>query len=729
MACSMSSSSLSIPELPEKAFHPDSSFCFPKRSFGKSNVKMRSCKAEYFRTWPWLTYDVEKDVVFCHLCIKSVQGKKMAIKRSDPSFLQKGFSYWKDATIAFKNHESSACHKEAVEVSIVLPSACPDVGEMLSSQHSQQKKQNRECLLKILANLKFLARQGIPLRGCGDDADSNFMQLMKMRARDDQHLAEWLEKRTNKYVSHDVQNELLKVMALSVLRDISCAIHESSFYSIMCDECTDASNKEQLVICIRYVTNIDLEVHEDFIGLYMIDDMCAGTIVHVIKDALVRMNLRLNKCRGQCYDGASNMSGPRSGVAKQLLDEEPCALYLHCHGHALNLAAGDAIKNCKVTKDALDVTFEVSKLVKFSPKRTAQLEKLRNELAIESPGFRVLCPTRWTVRAASLKSVLTNYKALQQLWETTKDSTSDPTIKGRIIGVEFQFKTFSFYFGLHLASLILKHTDNLSKTLQSTSMSVTEGAHIAAMTVKTLQSIRSDERYDAFWDLVLRDHQEVDVDDPKLPRKRKVPCRLDEGSAPAHFPTDCKSHYRQSYFEALDLAISAIEDRFDQPHFRIYRHLEDILLRTVRGESAQEEYEFVCQFYKGDFDKQQLQLHLETLQAIFPDDLKSATLSIKDLKQFVLSLSENERVLISEVVTLLKLILILPSTNAVSERSFSAMRRLKTYLRTTMTQERLNHLLLLHIHQDRTDSTSCMEVARSFVGDSEHRLSVFGKFR
>ena len=149
----------------------------------------------------------------------------------------------------------------------------------------------------------------------------------------------------------------------------------------MCDECTDISNKEQSVTCTRYITNSDLEVHKDFIGLYMIDVMCAGTIIHFIKDALVQMNLRLNKCRGQCYDGASNVSGPRSGVAKQLLDEEPCALHLHCHGHALNLAAGDAIKNCKVTKDTLDATFEVSKLVKFSPKRTAQLEKLRNELA------------------------------------------------------------------------------------------------------------------------------------------------------------------------------------------------------------------------------------------------------------------------------------------------------------------------------------------------------------
>ena len=186
-------------------------------------MKLRSCRADYFSTWPWLTYDVEKDVVFCHLCIKSLQGKKMIAKRADPSFMQRGFSYWKDATIAFKKHESSDCHKEAVIVSIDLPRTCPDVGEMLSSQHSQLKKENRECLLKILSNLKFLARQGIPLRGDAGDAHSNFMQLMKMQARDDPSLAQWLEKKTDKYVSHDVQNELLKLMALTVLREIACA--------------------------------------------------------------------------------------------------------------------------------------------------------------------------------------------------------------------------------------------------------------------------------------------------------------------------------------------------------------------------------------------------------------------------------------------------------------------------------------------------------------------------
>lgn len=76
-------------------------------------------------------------------------------------------------------------------------------------------------------------------------------------------------------------------MALSMLRNIS-------FYSIMCDECTNASNKEQLVICIHWIRNSDLEVHKDVIGLYTDADISAASIVKVIKDALVRMNLGLS---------------------------------------------------------------------------------------------------------------------------------------------------------------------------------------------------------------------------------------------------------------------------------------------------------------------------------------------------------------------------------------------------------------------------------------------------
>ncbi len=156
---------------------------------------------------------------------------------------------------------SQRCGADAVV--LVLPATCPDVGEMLSTELASQKRDNMQCLLKILSNLRFLARQGLPLRGDGSDADSNFTQLLLLRGQDDPRITEWMAKKTDKYVSHDVQNELLKVMALSVLRKIAASIMQSDFFSIMCDECTDLSNKEQLVICTRWISSDQLEPHED----------------------------------------------------------------------------------------------------------------------------------------------------------------------------------------------------------------------------------------------------------------------------------------------------------------------------------------------------------------------------------------------------------------------------------------------------------------------------------
>ena len=91
-------------------------------------------------------------------------------------------------------------------------------------------------------------------------------------------------------------------------------------------------------------------------------------------------------------------------------------------------------------------------------------------------------------------------------------------------------------------------------------------------------------------------------------------------------------------------------------------------------------------------------------------------------------MSLRERALLCKVCTILELILVLPSTNAVSERSFSAMCRVKTYLRSTMGQERLNNLLTLHVHKDHKDELDLMAFANEFVSHSEHRLSTFGKF-
>ena len=63
-------------------------------------------------------------------------------------------------------------------------------------------------------------------------------------------ILDWLEKKTGKFTSHDLHNEMLKVMALTVLREIASNIQSTEFYKIMADECTDTSNQEQVsAIC------------------------------------------------------------------------------------------------------------------------------------------------------------------------------------------------------------------------------------------------------------------------------------------------------------------------------------------------------------------------------------------------------------------------------------------------------------------------------------------------
>ena len=252
-----------------------------------------------------------------------------------------------------------------------------------------------------------------------------------------------------------------------------------------------------MVFCLRYVDE-KLEVHEEFIGLYSLESTTAESIISTIKDVLLRMDLRIENCRGQCYDGASSMSGEVSGVVKQVTDLEHRALYTHCYGHALNLAAQDSIKHIKLMQDTLDTTLEITKLIKQSPKREVIFKKFADDIKAGSPGIRTLCPTRWTVRAEALTSISENYQALQSTWEAAKQATKDSEMRARITGVASQMERFDYFFGVELGRKCLSMVDNLSQALQSATMSACEGQGIVRRTVQSLQSIRNDENFDLF---------------------------------------------------------------------------------------------------------------------------------------------------------------------------------------------------------------------------------------
>ena len=150
------------------------------------------------------------------------ESKFLASTKHDAAFISRGFTYWKEATTAFAKHQASECYREASEALILLPKQIQsDVGELLSQEHKEEKATNRKMFLKILENIRFLSRQGLPLRGGNGDADSNFIQLLRLRGIDCPEIEAWMKKKTNKYTSHDIQNECLQIMALQILREVS----------------------------------------------------------------------------------------------------------------------------------------------------------------------------------------------------------------------------------------------------------------------------------------------------------------------------------------------------------------------------------------------------------------------------------------------------------------------------------------------------------------------------
>lgn len=715
---------IAVQDLPDKPFQP-SHFQFPARSFGVTAPVKRSFQSSWFRRFEWIHYDAVLDAVFCFSCCKAAkQGKVKVTGVTERSFIIKGFTNWKDAIRIFVKHESCCFHKQAV----MALSNHADVGEMLSVQHAKEKKLNREYLLKVLSTIRYLARQGIPLRGDGNEKDSNFYQLLVLRGEDISCIKPMLEKSQLKYTSPEIQNEILTIMANQILRKIAAQL-QLSFFTVMIDETTDIANTEQVVLVFRWVDNT-LSVHEEFVGLYKTESIHATYLVKIIQDTLLRFNLKFELCRGQCYDGASVMRGIKTGVAKCISDKEPRAVFTHCYGHALNLAVGDTVKQSKVMKSSLETVYEISKLVKKSPKRDAMFQKLKQELAPDTPGVRILCPTRWTVRAASLQSVLDNYEALLALWEEAKESPLDSETKARIIGVEAQMASFNFLFGVSLGALILNHSDNLSRTLQHQSMSAAEGQHMARLTLDVLKSLRQPEQFYLFYQRVLHDQQRFDISIPSLPRKRRAPRQLETGSTEGDYHSSTEEYYRMLYYEAIDLVIEAITERFDQPGYKIYRNLEDLILNTCRGQRNEEELDFVCNFYKDDLDKQQLRAQLPLLFALFNDVQKSEKreITIHNVLKILCQLSSPQQLAFSQVFIVMKLLLVMPATNSCSERSFSALRRLKTHLRSTMSQLRLNNLLVLHIHKNETDAMNLADIGNEFVASKDLRLRMFGKF-
>ena len=136
----------------------------------------------------------------------------------------------------------------------------------------------------------------------------------------------------------------------------------------MVDESSDAAGKDQLSFCVR-IGSDDLEPEELFLGLYEVTSTTADSLKAVVVDIFTRFQLKITNLRGQCYDGAKNMSGIYRGLAAQIAVEEPRAIYVHCYCHCLNLAIKDSVQGILQIRNTMGTVHELAIVVKSSPKR------------------------------------------------------------------------------------------------------------------------------------------------------------------------------------------------------------------------------------------------------------------------------------------------------------------------------------------------------------------------
>ena len=238
----------------------------------KQGRKTRFFSPTWYVTYPWITLCTTRARVFCVYCRYCV-GNGLCLGKKEDAFISNGFDNWKKAHERFTQHTQSDLHKESILKVELLKQ---DSVSTLNKQAMVEQKQHRDQLLRQLSSLRFLLRQGLAVRG-HEDLEGNLLQLLMLRSDDCPDLNCWIRER--KYFSPAILNEQIALMGLSLLRKLLSDIRSAEFFSVIADEATDISNKEQMTVCIRWVDE-DFLIHEDPVELVHLPKTDSNTPLH-----------------------------------------------------------------------------------------------------------------------------------------------------------------------------------------------------------------------------------------------------------------------------------------------------------------------------------------------------------------------------------------------------------------------------------------------------------------
>ncbi|XP_071148256.1 zinc finger MYM-type protein 1-like [Mytilus edulis] len=661
------------------------------RVFGQ---KQRKLQSSWLQNHPWMRYSVSTDALYCAYCVLfSSKDSK------EKSFSKTPVSDWKNLPLIVKRHESSTQHQGCVvsssEYLRIMENKSFSIASMISTSYKTNVATNRHVLEKIIEVILLCGRQNIPLRGHVEER-SNFMAILHEKAKADNilsdHLAFSAASRA-KYTSPDIQNELVELCGTEVLNQVIGACKSASCFAVIADECTDKATKEQMSLCLRFLDvekNNNVIIREEFVGFRHAESVKGAAISDLIVRFLADLELDINKIRAQCYDGAANMAGKYSGVQARILQLNPEANYIHCKAHALNLALIHSSKDVCV-RNMMSTVQEIAFSFDYSAKRLlAFSEELSDNQNVKEQldkrtKLRTLCETRWSSRADSLFTFLNAFPVVVSSLEALKDDRDEKA--AQYVNAILKF---DFMIALVVAEHLLSATVALTNYLQKTDINLLDAVQEARIVVQRLDNERTDPNvWTALFEKAVKVGEEFEIP-PSTPRRAGR--QMHRQNHPINDPSE---YWRVSlYLVFLDHLVTEITSRVIKNEGRFSaEYLIPSKLQALTDQTTNSIFET---FHVDLGDRQAFDDEVARWKIRW--DMVDGQRPQKLLE----TLNATNKDLYPNIYAILTVLLTMPVSSASSERSFSAMRRIKSYLRATMGDERLSNLSILHIHRARS---------------------------
>lgn len=623
--------------------------------------------------------------------------------------------------------------EKAVEFTKVMESSKKSIDVVLDSETSAIIEDNRKRLRPIVKTIVFCARNNLPLRGHRDHGlisqlkeESNedllvgkhgvFQSLLAFRvdAGDEdlkRHFA--ICRRNSAMISNTVQNEIIDCIGETFRSSISEDVKRSKFFSIMCDETTDVSTKEQMTFCVRYIDTQSFVTKEEFVGFTEMTETTGVAIKEAIDKELDALGLTKEHLCGQGYDGGSNMAGKFKGVQALISNEQPMAIYSHCFSHSLNLVIS---KSCDIPaiRNMLGTVGAVTTFLSASALRKNALEEVINQLPeIKKKSLKVMCPTRWVERHDSLirfKELFLPIVTLLDQLSTSPDTNSETSSKASMLSSAIQ--KGEFIIALETTAYCMAITLRLSEQLQNPQLDFGNALQNINCILEVFRNLRRtvDVEFGSIFEDALQKASEIECE-IRIPRKcfRQTHRENTDASNP-------EEYYRRMVFLPLvDHLIQELESRFSQRLVDILP-LEGLVPKNIL-KYEEEEILKAAKNYQQYLDGSELILksEIKLWKNKWDSEIEPPYTAVEALKKCDQQFFPN-------IFILLQIFGTIPVTTSTPERSFSTLRRIKTYLRSTMGQARLNGLALANIQKDR--KISIEDVINIFSRKKARRMKI-----